>query len=170
LGDADVARSDNLARQYGPSDYERPRGINFYYDQGQPIESALNIGLFQFAPGSSGNIQGCIRKWNKKHSACQIPTKATNAEMIRILGSSRQAFNSFCGSNQILNTFYIQVNTKNSYRTDTTNILNNGSMKSAQDRCVSLHMRTGRSYNHFGPFHNSTGSNLSTLMSCVQSR
>jgi len=167
LSDPDVPRSDKLVREYAPSDYQRPRGVNFYYDVGQPIESALNIGLFQFSPGSSGNIQGCIRRWNKFHPTCQVSPRSNNDEMIRILGSSRQAFNSFCGSNAILNTFYIQANTDNSYRTDASNINSNGSMKQPKDRCVSLHVRTGRSYNHFGPFHNSTGSNLDKLMSCV---
>jgi hypothetical protein len=170
LGDPDVPRSDSLARQFAPDDYSRPQGVNFYYDRGQPVESALNIGLFQFSPGSNGNIQGCIRKWNKKNTSCTIPERASNEEMIRILGSSRQAFNAYCGANAILNTFYVQVNTKNPYRSDASNILSNGSLKRAQDRCVSLHLRSGRSYNHFGPLHNSTGSNLAVLMSCFDTR
>jgi hypothetical protein len=167
LGDADSPRSDNLADQYAPADYSRPEGVNFYYDRGQPIESALNIGLFQFAPGSGGNIQGCIRNWNKQYPSCQISQKSSTAEMIRILGDSQQVFNAFCGSNMVLNTFFVQANTKNSYRVHPANINKNGSLKSASERCVSLHVRTGRSYNHFGPFHNSTGSNLDKLMRCA---
>jgi hypothetical protein len=167
LGDADVPRSDNLARQYAPSDYTRPQGVNFYYDQGQPIASALNIGLFQFAPGSNGNIQSCIREWNKEFSnTCAVDRRASDAEMIRTLGSARQAFNGFCGTNMILNTFYTQVNTQTAYGTHPANVLSSGALKAAKDRCVSLHVRTGRAYNHFGPLHNSTGSNLEKLMKC----
>jgi len=169
LGDADAPRSDTLARKYAPTNYERPRGVNFYYDPGQPIESALNIGLFQFAPGSGGNIQSCIRSWNKTNPACAVPTNAPASEMIRVLGSARQAFNSFCGANMIINTFYVQANTTSAYNTSPHNTLPNGRLKAPSDRCVSLHVRSGRSYNHFGPFHNSTGLNLEKLMTCAAS-
>jgi hypothetical protein len=167
LGDADAARSDNLARDYAPDDYTRPKGVNFYYDPGQPVESALNIGLFQFAPGSSGNIQSCIREWNEAFPSCAVDRKASNDEMIRTLGSARQAFNAFCGTNMVLNTFYVQANTKSSYSTHPKNVLGSGALKAPKERCVSLHVRTGRSYNHFGPFHNSTGTNLEKLMACA---
>jgi len=167
LGDPDTSRSEQNARQHAPSGYSKPTGVKFYWDVNQPIESALNIGLFQFSPGAGGNIQGCIRNWNKFNQSCQIPTKASTGEMIQILGSSRQAFNAFCGSNQILNTFYTQVNTYDAYHTDTRNVNSNGSLKLPSDRCVSLHFRTGRAYNHFSPLHNGTGDNLRELMTCT---
>ncbi len=167
LGDPDTSRSESISRRYAPSGYERPQGVNFYIDPNQSEASKLNIGLFQFAPGSNGNIQSCIRRWNKKNTSCKISEKASSSEMIRILGSAKQVFNSFCGTSKILDTLYVQANSKNSYRTDNSNIRNNNSLKSPSDRCVSLNFRNGRSYNHFGPLHNSTGTNLGSLMSCV---
>lgn len=167
LGDPDTQTSYNIAREQGPSDYRKPTGVKFYFDRNQPPESAINIGLYQFSPDSSGNIQGCIRKWNDLQPGCQIDRRASKSELVKVLGSSRQAFNAFCGMNQVLNTFYIQVNTDNSYRTDTSNRRSSGALKSPSDRCVSPHFRTGRSYNHFSPLHNGTGNNLNLLMSCT---
>lgn len=167
LGDADTSTSRSVADQHAPSDYDKPDGVKFYWDKNQPEVSALNIGLFQFAPDAGGNIQGCLRNWNKMHQSCQLPTKGSKGEMIKILGANRQAFNAFCGVNQILNTFSVQVNTRNSYRVHPANVLSGGSLKKSADRCVSLHVRTGRSYNHYGPFQNGTGTNLAKLMSCA---
>ncbi len=167
LGDPDTSRSESVARQYAPSGYDRPQGVNFYIDPNQSEASKLNIGLFQFAPGATGNIQSCIRRWNEANPSCEIPRRASNSEMIRIIGSARQSFNAFCGVSKVLDTLYVQANTDNSYRTDLRNQNSNGTLKAPSDRCVSLHFRTGRSYNHFGPFHNSTGRNLQKLMSCT---
>lgn len=169
LGDPDTQTSYNIAREQGPSDYIKPTGVKFYFDRNQPPESAINIGLYQFSPDAGGNIQGCIRKWNDLQPGCQIDRRASASELVRVLGSSRQAFNAFCGMNQVLNTFYIQANTDNPYRTDSSNQRSNGTLKAASNRCVSPHFRTGRSYNHFSPLHNGTGNNLNLLMSCTMS-
>lgn len=57
LGDPDTSKSYQNASAHAPDDYSKSEGVKFYWDVNQPIESALNIGLFQFAPGAGGNIQ-----------------------------------------------------------------------------------------------------------------
>ncbi|HVJ64952.1 MAG TPA: hypothetical protein VM901_06835 [Bdellovibrionota bacterium] len=170
LTTADTARSRDLASQVAPSGYKKPDGVKFYYDEAQVSDaSKLNIGMYQFSPGASGNIQACIREWNERYSrsSCQVSRTASNAEMIRVLGSSQQHFNAFCGVNKALQSFYVQVNTTAALRTHPANKLSSGALKAPQDRCVSLHFHSTRSYNHFGPFQNSTKTNLKTLLSCV---
>jgi hypothetical protein len=170
LTTADTTRSRQLATEVAPSDYRKPDGVKFYHDAQQKTEaSKLNIGLYQFSPAAGGNVQACIREWNQRYtrSSCQIARNASAAEMIRVLGSSQQHFNAFCGVNKALQSFYVQVNTTSSLRTHPANRLSSGALKGPQDRCVSLHFHATRSYNHFGPFQNSTGSNLKSLLSCV---
>lgn len=167
LGDPDTQASKNIARRIGPDDYSKPQGVKFYFDPNQPPVSAFNIGLYQFSRSSKGNVQGCIRKWNDRNPNCQLPRKASDDEMTRILGSSRQSFNAFCGANQVLNTFGTQVNTWDTHYTSRQNVGANGKLKPAAERCVSPHFRTRRAYNHFSPLHNGTGSNLNWLMSCT---
>lgn len=170
LSTADTSRSRNLASEVAPADYKKPDGVKFYHDAQQTtVASRLNIGLYQFSPSAGGNIQACIREWNERYprANCQISRSASSDEMIRVLGSSQQHFNAFCGMNKILQSFYVQANTSSSLRTHPSNVLSSGALKSGSSRCVSLHFHATRSYNHFGPFQNSTGSNLKSLLSCV---
>ncbi|MGE5084941.1 MAG: hypothetical protein ACM3MG_01475, partial [Bacillota bacterium] len=167
LSAADTASSERVAEKYAPTGYRRPAGVQFYEDPAQTEASRLNIGLFQFTPSSSGNIQACIREWNKLYPKNTINTKASQAEMIRVLGSSLQTFNAFCGVAKVTGMFAIQVNTSRAGNTHPSNVNANGTLKLPMDRCVSPHFATGKSYNHFGPFQNSTSNNLNNVLSCV---
>lgn len=170
LGTADSTTSKNVASRVAPSTYRKPAGVKFYDDPAQSAESRLNIGMFQFTPTASGNIQPCLRAWNKIHSeipSCQLNQKASQNELIPILGSSLQSFNAFCGVHKLIQTFAIQVNTSKSSATSPQNLVN-GKLKNYEERCVTPHFQAGRAYNHFGPFQNSTGSNLEKLFSCVE--
>lgn len=166
LTTADTSSSDSVAQKYAPSGYRRPAGVLFYEDPNQPASSRLNLGLFQFTPSAGGNINPCIKQWNEIYPSCQVSTSATQADMIKVLGSSYQTFNAFCGANKPAQMFSVQVNTTDVNNTHPLNRKSNGSLKASEDRCVSLHFLPGNSYNHFGPFQNSTGSNLDELLSC----
>ncbi|UYL09148.1 hypothetical protein B9G69_000980 [Bdellovibrio sp. SKB1291214] len=167
LTTADTSTSGKVATKYAPSGYRRPAGVLFYEDPYQDAASKLNIGLFQFTPTASGNVQACIREWNKIYPKNTISTSASQAEMIRVLGSAMQSFNAFCGAAKITGMFSVQVNTAKSSFTHPSNLQSNGSLKLPTDRCVSPHFAAGKSYNHFGPLQNSTGSNLNEVMSCA---
>ncbi len=168
LGTADGATSQKVADAYAPKEYRRPAGVEFYEDRKQPIESRLNIGTFQFTPDKNGNIAPCLKAWNKMNPspACQLPLNGSQADFIKVLGSSLQSFNDFCGVHKLIQTFAIQVNTNKTSATHPSNLVN-GLLKNAEARCVSPHFQAGRAYNHFGPFQNSTGSNLDELFSCT---
>lgn len=170
LSTADTTTSKNVAAKVAPANYRKPAGVKFYEDPAQTPSSRLNIGMFQFTPNSGGNIQPCIRAWNAQHSnkpTCQISQKASQAELIKVLGSSYQSFNAFCGVHKLVQTFAIQVNTSKTSATHPSNVVN-GKLKPFEQRCVSPHFQAGKAYNHFGPFQNSTGSNLEKLFSCIQ--
>ena len=170
LSTADSNSSKSVALKVSPSNYRKPSGVKFYDDPAQSAESRLNIGMFQFTPTASGNIQPCLRAWNKIHekkAECKINQKASQAELIAILGSSLQSFNAFCGVHKLIQTFAIQVNTNKSTATSPQNIIN-GKFKNYEERCVTPHFQAGQAYNHFGPFQNSTGSNLDELFSCIE--
>lgn len=167
LTTADTASAERIAAKYAPSGYRRPAGINFYEDPNQPMESRLNIGLFQFTPSAGGNINPCLKQWNEIYPSCQIPTSSSQAEMIKVTGSAYQSFNAFCGSNKLAQMFSVQVNSTKSKNTHPSNLKSNGTLKAPADRCVSLHFLPGNSYNHFGPFQNGTGSNLNELLTCT---
>jgi len=166
LTTADRPFSDRIAQAYAPSDYRRPAGVLFYEDPLQPEASALNLGLFQFSPDSGGNIYACIKQWNLIYPSCQVPSGGSTKEMLRLLGSSYQSFNAFCGTEKPSEMFSIQVNSSNSKRTHPANWRSDGSLKAPKDRCVSLYF-AGAAYNHFGPFQNSTGNNLEELLTCT---
>jgi hypothetical protein len=124
LGTADNSTSQSVAALYSPSGYRRPAGVEFYEDAQQPPVSRLNIGTFQFTPNSAGNITPCIKAWNSIHTeaqTCKIPTNANLGELIKILGSSLQSFNAFCGVHKLIETFSVQVNTTNSGATHPSN-------------------------------------------------
>lgn len=171
LSSADSASSIRVGNKYAPSGYRRPAGVEFYEDPAQPAESKLNIGMFQFTPTSSGNIKPCLKAWNALHksanSSCQVNPSGPQSEMIKILGSSLQSFNAFCGVHKLIQTFSIQVNTKNTSATHPANLVN-GKLVKEENRCVSPHFAAGKAYNHFGPFQNSTGSNMDKFFSCIE--
>lgn len=166
LTTADTKTSENVALKVGPSGYRKPAGVKFYEDALQPEESRLNIGLYQFTPNSTGNVNPCLKSWNSQYPSCALPTNASQAQMVQLLGSSYQTFNAFCGTHKLLQTFAIQVNTA---KTSATHPANHSgtSTKPANDRCVTPFFKAGKAYNHFGPLQNSTGSNLNSLMTCV---
>lgn len=167
LTTANTTKSKAVAEEVGPSGYRRPAGVKFYQDMNQPEVSRLNIGLFQFTPDSGGNIQACIREWNVLYPHCSVSRTASKDELIRILGSSLQTFNAFCAAAKVTGMFSVQVNTSKAYNTHPANVKSDGALKASAERCVSPHMSVGRSYNHFGPFQNSTGANLESLISCT---
>ncbi|MEN0057868.1 MAG: hypothetical protein AAGB31_03460 [Bdellovibrio sp.] len=166
LTTADTSKAQTVANKYAPSDYRRPAGVNFYEDPAQPAVSRLNIGLFQFTPDSGGNVQACIREWNVLYPKCTIATNASQAELIRVLGSSLQTFNAFCGAAKVAGMFSVQVNTTGSGNTHPANVNSNGSLKAPAERCVTPHMGS-RSYNHFGPLQNTSGFTLDNVLSCT---
>ncbi len=168
LSTADNSTSQSVAALYSPTGYRRPAGVEFYEDAAQPPVSRLNVGTYQFTPDKTGNIIPCIKAWNSLHTgtqSCSIPVNATQGELIKILGSSLQSFNAFCGVHKLIETFSVQVNTTNSGATHPSNFVD-GKLKPAELRCVSPHFQAGKAYNHFGPFQNSTGSNMEALFSC----
>ncbi len=170
LSTADSASSKTVAQREAPSGYRKPAGVKFYDDPAQSEASRLNIGMFQFTPNSGGNIQPCLKAWNYLHNdkpQCQVNTKANKGELIKILGSSLQSFNAFCGIHKLIQTFAIQVNTTKTSATFPSNMAN-GKLKPFEQRCVTPHFQAGKAYNHFGPFQNSTGSNLDKLFSCIE--
>lgn len=165
LSTADSSSSKSVASSVAPSGYRKPAGVKFYNDPYQPASSRLNIGLFQFTPKYSGNINPCIKQWNKDYPSCS--TKSTSqGSLIKLLGSSHQRFNAFCGINKLLQTFSIQTNTKSTKHTHPDNRLSSG-LKSGVNRCVTPHFYAGWAYNHFGPLQNSTGSNMKKLFQCI---
>lgn len=167
LTTADSAKAQRVAEKYAPSGYRRPAGVNFYEDPAQPPESRLNIGLFQFTPDSGGNIQACIREWNVRYPKCGISPKASQSELIRVLGSSLQTFNAFCAASKVTGMFAVQVNAFKAYNTHPYNVKADGTLKSPAERCVSPHMSVGRSYNHFAPFQNGSGFTLDNILTCT---
>ena len=170
LGSSDSTTSKNVAAKNAPSSYRKPAGVEFYEDRAQPAVSRLNIGMFQFTPNSAGNVQPCIRAWNQinvNKSSCQINQKASQSDLIKILGSSLQSFNAFCGVHKLIQTFAIQVNTTKTSATHPSNLIN-GKLKSSELRCVTPHFYSGWAYNHFGPFQNSTGSNMNEMFNCIE--
>jgi hypothetical protein len=170
LGSADSTTSKNVAANNSPTGYRKPAGVEFYEDKDQPPVSKLNIGMFQFTPNSSGNLRPGIRAWNELHArktSCQVNQKATQNDLIKVLGSSLQSFNAFCGIHKLVQTFSIQVNTTKTSATHPSNMVN-GKLKSYEQRCVTPHFYSGWAYNHFGPFQNSTGSNMNELFTCIE--
>jgi len=165
LTTADTSKSYSVANKYGPSGYSKPKGVKFYEDPYQNEASKLNIGLFQFTPTASGNINPCLKAWSQMYPSCPINSRASRDTLVPIVGSSLQSFNAFCGVHKLVQTFTVQSHTSNSKYTHPDN--KSGSLRSADKRCVTPHFYSGWAYNHFGPLMNSTGSNLKTLMECV---
>lgn len=166
---ADSSSSFDVARRNAPSDYRKPAGVNFYEDPLQNSESRLNIGTYQFTPSAGGNIQSCIRTWNRTYPNCPIATNSPSQEMIRILGSSLQTFNAFCGIVKVSDMFYVQANTRGLSRTHPANFPG-GNLTPSDNRCVTPHFRHDKSYNHFGPLQNGLGRTLEPLLRCALNR
>lgn len=160
LSTADTPASYNVAKKYGPSGYSKPPGVKFYEDPSQDEASKLNIGLFQFTPRYSGNINPCVKQWNERYS-CGVES-TSQSHLIKVVGSSMQKFNAFCGVHKLLQTFTVQLESSSNRNTHPDNF---GKPKS--ERCVTPHIWAGWGYNHFGPLQNSTGTNLGKLMRCV---
>jgi hypothetical protein len=169
LTTADSQKSDKVARTYAPRGYHRPDGVLFYEDPYQTPASRLNIGLYQFTPSAEGNIQSCIRAWNEIHPRCQINESTKTSEMLKILGSNWQRFNAFCGVSKVTDMFSLQINTTGKNHTHPYNRLQGKGLRPSGERCVSIHMNTNTSYNHFGPFQNSANS-LKMLMNCTMGK
>lgn len=165
LSTADSSASKAIAKRYSPSGYDKPPGVGFYEDPNQPPESKLNMGVYQFTPDIEGNIKSCVRQWNGMYPNCAFPSNSSFSDIFKVLGSEYQTFNIFCGINKIHQMFSVQVNTTNKTFTHIKNIVGS-KIKKSGERCVSLNFYSGYSYNHFGPFQNSTGNNLKELMSC----
>lgn len=170
LSSADSAASKKVAQKVSPDGYRKPAGVEFYEDMSQPSSSRLNIGMFQFTPNANGNIRPCLNAWNEfqgQKAACKVSINSSQSDLIKILGSSLQSFNAFCGVHKLIQTFAIQVNTSKRSATHPDNFFN-GKLKSSEARCVTPHFYSGWAYNHFGPFQNSTGSNLEELFTCIE--
>lgn len=171
LTTADTARSRQIASDLG---IDKPPGVKFYMDAAQSNpDSRLNIGLFQFSPVSGGNVQSCLRSWNRQVKSgiysSQIAQNSPGQPMRLLLSAHLQTFNSYCAVNKIFDSWAVQVNTKNKTNTSLANQDSQGRLKASADRCVSIFSSTNASYNHFGPFQNSTGKNLQSLMNCTLS-
>ena len=157
LSTADTSSSIRAASKYAPSGYRKPAGVKFYEDPAQNEASRLNIGMFQFTPTYTGNINPCFRQWNRDFPSCEIK-RGNRGEVIPVVGSSLQHFNAYCGVHKLLQTFSVQVNSSKSRNTHPDNV-SNSRLKASGDRCVTPHFYAGWAYNHFGPLQNSTGSN-----------
>jgi len=172
LTTADQYSSDRMAKKIAPADYTRPSGVLFYHDSAQSDPaSQTNLGLYQFSPDASGNVQSCLRNWNQAYPQSPLSTQLTKSQMIRILGDESQYFNAFCGVDKIVQSFYVQANSSNPARTHVSNQIFDArgrfvGLRAPQDRCVSLHFGT-KSYNHFGPLQNSTGANMREVLKCT---
>ncbi len=165
LSTADTPSSQRVADRLSPRGYRKPAGVKFYDDPQQSQASRYNIGLFQFTPTYGGNINPCFRQWNRDYPSCSI-SNGSQGEMVKVVGSSLQHFNAYCGVHKLVQTFSVQVNSSKSRNTHPDNRQGSG-LKPSEQRCVTPHFWAGWAYNHFGPLQNSTGSNLGKLLRCV---
>ena len=171
-----IKRAKQFAKHYKVKDYKKPPGVKFYYDNAQSKEdSKRNVGLYQFP--MSGNISSCIKAWNAKlgdSAKCKI-TDTSKKNMFLILTASDQVFNSFCGTNKIVQSIGVQVNTDKyelysgkARRTHKDNVIsegeNKGKLKAPKDRCISLFSHTSNTYNHYGTLGFTTSNNTIDLV------
>lgn len=146
----------------------------------------VSAGVYQFKFGNldtskgdvlDSNIGPCVDQWNALYGdRCHIDN--TVASYASALSSPGQAFNMFCGTQKLLQSFNVQVHTQNPAMTAEQNLNPDGTLKAPKDRCVHPFWKGGRGYNHFGPLANSAprGSisslpsfpgNLSILNECI---
>lgn len=147
LSNPDNKIYDLNAKRFG---IRRPRGVVFHSDK-QHV-SGNSIGVFQFAPVMNGNIRPCIELWNEKYPAFKLPLSGDLKLAAKILGDSSQAFNIFCGVNKVVQSFYVQINSKNFKYVN------------SEKECVTFNRDA---YMHFGPLMNSTGRNLESVLKCA---
>jgi len=143
LGDPDTSRSDTIASREGVI---KNKGVKFYFDSLQTNpDSQINIGLYQFSPIASGNINPCLIDIGSY--------ERSRKDLVNLLGSSNQVWNAKCGIHKILSLFYISKNS-----------LDN--RIKASNSCVTLHNRNA--YNHFGPLQREAnpGGGFTKLYQC----
>ncbi len=152
-------------------------GINVTFDSSQHNKrSKKNIGLFQLSPDPGGETYLCFKQWNQLHPNCAIdenvfkPSKLVISTGIQqIISSPMQTFNAFCGINDMLKTFSIQVNSESPQRTHFNNRNATGAvLKPAALRCVTPFSGTIDTWNAKGVLQNTTGDNLREIMDCMQ--
>jgi hypothetical protein len=166
LGDANNSQQNKLAKEfskaYGARNYIRPPGVKFYFDDSQDEEiSKQNIGLYQFTPKIGGNIDPCYHAWNnimaKKSPACKIYLDSDDEISFDFVAASDQVFNAFCGANKLVQSYGIQINSRNLNKpkaksmqlSHADNKAKKG-LKASQDRCVSPFAHASNAYMHFG--------------------
>lgn len=175
LGDPDTEKSVERSKQLLGDDYNKSRGVKFYYDDDQNREeSRWNVGLYQFVLDRSGNISPCITAWKKlKLPGSSKINSYDYKKMGNVIGSPAQSFNSFCGVNKILQSYLVQVYSNDKKRTHPENLLANGKLKKPENRCVTLHHNKKVAYAHFGPLQRSVlgkgddNTNLRKVLECV---
>lgn len=123
----------------------------------------VSAGTYQFKFGNldtdkgdvlDSNIGPCVTQWNEIYGErCKIGHSI--ADYANALSSPGQAFNIFCGTQKLLQSFNVQVHTQNPTMTAKQNLKPDGTLKAPEDRCVHPFWKGGRAYNHFGPLANS---------------
>lgn len=143
LGDPDTSRSDVIASREGVTKHP---GVKFYFDSLQTNpDSQINIGLYQFSPIFSGNINPCLRDFGNN--------ERNRRDLVNLLGAQDQEWNARCGMHKVMTLFFISKNTTNNSR-------------KAGNQCVALHNRNA--YNHFGPLQREAnpGGGFTKLYNC----
>lgn len=135
----------------------------------------LGIGLYQYTTATESSVFPCMQQWNERFSSkpgCSVRER-NEAEHVSVLGSSLQTFNAFCGVHRISTQFDTMVNSTELKRTALANKNVNGSLKPANDRCVSLFASPRKYFVHYSalgnliPGINNGHGNLGILMNCV---
>ena len=166
LTSADSRESDQIAAKYN---FRRPAGVNMHNDSNQTnADSVLGIGIFQVSNVvKDGDTFSCVKDWNAQFPSCQISMNSTRTQMIPILGSAHQTFNSYCGAAFITRMFGVQVNALRAKNTHPDNVKKDGSLKSPAERCVTPFANVNVAYNHFAPLQNGSGFTLDTILTCT---
>ncbi|HVJ64325.1 MAG TPA: hypothetical protein VM901_03630 [Bdellovibrionota bacterium] len=161
-------------------------GILSQYFSDIPIDNWMAMGMYQFKFSEfdtdkgdvlSGNVGPCVAQWNDQFgSAC--PVQNTISGLAEALSSSGQAFNIFCGTQKILQSYNVQIHTTDPTKTSPQNLGPDGKLLPPEKRCVHPFWFGSKTYNHFGPLANSVqkGSipdlpsfpgNQAILMECI---
>lgn len=166
LTSADSRESDQIASKYN---FRRPAGVNMHNDSNQTnADSVLGIGIFQVSNVvKDGDTFSCVKDWNAQFPTCPISINSTRSQMIPILGSAHQTFNSYCGAAFITRMFGVQINALRAKNTHPDNVKKDGSLKSPAERCVTPFANVNVAYNHFAPLQNGSGFTLDTILTCT---
>jgi hypothetical protein len=165
LGDADNSKQSQLAKKFSEDysiiNYKRPPGVKFYFDKEQKDEvSKQNIGLYQFSPNSTGNINACYKAWNnimgKKSKSCLI-SDLNNKRSFEYIAASDQVFNAFCGTNKLIQSYGVQVNSQ-TFKHPKVSVMQlthsenseGKKLKEPSQRCISPFAHKNNAYMHFG--------------------